>query len=95
MQVEHCGRLLIERGYNVDVTYTSRLKRAIRSSWIILRELGKNQIASCCTVLCYIARVACVAFDCVNRFIVLHCVVLYWFALCCVCCIAVCYMILA
>lgn len=41
MQVEHCGRLLIERGYNVDVTYTSRLKRAIRSSWIILRELGR------------------------------------------------------
>jgi hypothetical protein len=39
-QVEHCARLLIERGYTVDVTYTSRLKRAIRSSWIILRELG-------------------------------------------------------
>jgi 2,3-bisphosphoglycerate-dependent phosphoglycerate mutase len=36
------ARLLLERGYTVDVVYTSRLKRAIRSTWIILREL--NQI---------------------------------------------------
>ena len=27
----------------MDVTYTSRLKRAIRSSWIILRELGERE----------------------------------------------------
>ena len=39
-EVEHAARLLLERGYTVDVTYTSRLKRAIRSSWIILKELG-------------------------------------------------------
>ena len=38
-EVEHAARLLLERGYTVDITYTSMLKRAIRSSWIILREL--------------------------------------------------------
>lgn len=41
-EVEHAARLLLERGYTVDVTYTSRLKRAIRSSWIILKELGER-----------------------------------------------------
>ena len=40
--MEHAGRLLLERGYQIDVSYTSRLKRAIRSNWIMLREL--NQI---------------------------------------------------
>jgi 2,3-bisphosphoglycerate-dependent phosphoglycerate mutase len=39
-EMEHAGRLLLERGYNIDVAYTSRLKRAIRSSWIMLRELN-------------------------------------------------------
>ena len=67
-QVEHCGRLLIERGYNVDVTYTSRLKRAIRSSWIILRELGKKH----CIVL-YCIVLYCIVLYC----IVLYCIVLY------------------
>jgi len=41
-EVEHAARLLMERGLEVDVIYTSRLKRAIRSSWILMREL--NQI---------------------------------------------------
>ena len=41
-EVEHAARLLLERGYTVDVTYTSRLKRAIRSSWIILKGLGEE-----------------------------------------------------
>lgn len=36
------NRLLLERGYTVDIAYTSMLKRAIRSSWIILNEI--NQI---------------------------------------------------
>jgi len=31
----------MERGYLIDAVYTSRLKRAIRSSWIILREMGQ------------------------------------------------------
>ena len=42
IEIEHAGRLLLERGYFVDVVYTSRLKRAIRSTWILLKEL--NQI---------------------------------------------------
>ena len=40
MQVEHASRLLLERGYTIDVAYTSRLKRAIRSTWILLQELN-------------------------------------------------------
>ncbi len=40
-EVEHAARLLLERGYEVDVTYTSRLKRAIRSSWILMTELSQ------------------------------------------------------
>lgn len=42
VEIEHAARLLMERGYTVDITYTSTLKRAIRSSWIILNEI--NQI---------------------------------------------------
>lgn len=41
-EVEHAAKLLKERGFTIDITYTSVLKRAIRSSWIILKEL--NQI---------------------------------------------------
>ncbi len=36
----YAARLLMERGYTIDVTYTSRLKRAIRSAWIMYSELG-------------------------------------------------------
>lgn len=42
LEMEHAARLLLERGYDVDTIYTSRLKRAIRSSWILL--IGLNQI---------------------------------------------------
>uniref|UniRef100_A0A0G4HZW5 Phosphoglycerate mutase n=1 Tax=Chromera velia CCMP2878 TaxID=1169474 RepID=A0A0G4HZW5_9ALVE len=38
-EIEHAGRLLLANGYDIDVVYTSRLKRAIRSSWILLKEL--------------------------------------------------------
>eukprot|EP01035_Chromulina_nebulosa_P021397 gene21397-27720_t len=41
-ETEHAARLLLERGFIVDTVYTSRLKRAIRSTWIILTEI--NQI---------------------------------------------------
>lgn len=41
-EVEHAARLLLEQGFVVDIAYTSRLKRAIRSTWILLREI--NQI---------------------------------------------------
>ena len=37
---EHAARLLLEGGYQIDVVFTSRLKRAIRSSWIILQEMN-------------------------------------------------------
>jgi len=28
-EIEYAANLILERGYNVDVTYTSRLKRAV------------------------------------------------------------------
>jgi 2,3-bisphosphoglycerate-dependent phosphoglycerate mutase len=34
-------RLLLEGGYKVDVVFTSRLKRAIRSSWLLLKEMNE------------------------------------------------------
>ena len=34
-------RLLLEGGYEIDVVFTSRLKRAIRTVWIILTELNE------------------------------------------------------
>lgn len=40
-EVEHAARLLMEGGYKIDVVFTSRLKRAIRSVWIILQEMNK------------------------------------------------------
>jgi len=41
-EMEHCGRLLTERGYtDVEVVYTSILKRSIRSSWVLLREINQ------------------------------------------------------
>jgi len=40
-EMEHAGRLMLERGYtDVDVVYTSRLKRSIRSAWTLLKELN-------------------------------------------------------
>jgi len=39
-EVEHAARLLLEGGYEIDVIFTSRLKRAIRSVWIILQEMN-------------------------------------------------------
>ncbi|KAL7553973.1 hypothetical protein ACHAWF_018675 [Thalassiosira exigua] len=40
-EAEHAARLLLGGGYRVDAVFTSRLKRAIRSSWILLRELDE------------------------------------------------------
>mmetsp|Transcript_2733 Transcript_2733/g.4968 ORF Transcript_2733/g.4968 Transcript_2733/m.4968 type:complete len:662 (-) Transcript_2733:4412-6397(-) len=40
-EIEHAARLLLEGGYEIDVVFTSRLKRAIRSSWILLQELNE------------------------------------------------------
>lgn len=38
---ENAARLIRESGYNIDVVYCSRLKRAIHSTWAILRELDQ------------------------------------------------------
>ena len=43
-EVEHAARLLLEGGYEIDVVFTSRLTRAIRSSWILLKELNEVHI---------------------------------------------------
>jgi hypothetical protein len=42
-EVEHAARLLMEGGYHYDihVVFTSRLKRAIRSTWILLQEFNE------------------------------------------------------
>ncbi|VEU39749.1 unnamed protein product [Pseudo-nitzschia multistriata] len=42
-EMEHAARLLMEGGYHYDinVVFTSRLKRAIRSSWILLQEFNR------------------------------------------------------
>mmetsp|Transcript_2822 Transcript_2822/g.3749 ORF Transcript_2822/g.3749 Transcript_2822/m.3749 type:complete len:928 (+) Transcript_2822:263-3046(+) len=40
-ETEHAARLLLAGGYDIDVVFTSRLKRAIRSTWIILTEINQ------------------------------------------------------
>lgn len=40
-EAEHAARLLLEGGYEIDVVFTSRLKRAIRSAWVILKEMNQ------------------------------------------------------
>lgn len=39
LEVEHAGRLLLSEGYEPDIIYTSRLKRAVKSTWTILNSL--------------------------------------------------------
>ena len=36
--------LLLEGGYEIDVVFTSRLKRAIRSTWLLLQELNEEYL---------------------------------------------------
>ena len=40
-EMEHAARLLMEAGYKIDVVFTSRLTRAIRSCWILLQEFNE------------------------------------------------------
>ena len=40
-ETEHAARLLLAGGYDIDVVFTSRLKRAIKSTWIILGEMNQ------------------------------------------------------
>lgn len=35
------GKLLKEAGYDFDVCYTSTLKRAIKTLWVVLEEMGE------------------------------------------------------
>lgn len=43
-EVEHAARLLLEGGYEIDIVFTSRLKRAIKSVWIFLQEMNQSFI---------------------------------------------------
>ncbi len=43
-EARDAGRLLLERGYVFDVAFTSVLKRAIRSLWLILDEMDRMWI---------------------------------------------------
>ena len=43
-EMEHAARLLIEGGYEIDVVFTSRLRRAVQSVWTLLRELGQQYL---------------------------------------------------
>jgi 2,3-bisphosphoglycerate-dependent phosphoglycerate mutase len=40
MYITKYSRLLLESGYDPDVIYTSRLKRAIKSAWVIMQEIN-------------------------------------------------------
>jgi len=44
LEAEHAGRLLLEKGYQIDLVYTSRLKRSIRSAWEIMSELNRQHL---------------------------------------------------
>jgi 2,3-bisphosphoglycerate-dependent phosphoglycerate mutase len=43
-EAHESGRLLREEGYTFDVAYTSVLKRAIKTLWIVLEEMGLEWI---------------------------------------------------
>ncbi|KAL3771691.1 hypothetical protein ACHAW5_000952 [Stephanodiscus triporus] len=40
LEIEHAGRLLLSEGYEPDVIYTSRLRRAVKSTWTVLNALN-------------------------------------------------------
>lgn len=40
VEIEYAARLLIAGGYKIDVVFTSRLKRAIRSTFLLLQEFN-------------------------------------------------------
>jgi hypothetical protein len=40
-QIKNAAKLIASEGYTIDVVYTSRLKRAIRSAWILMQELDQ------------------------------------------------------
>ena len=40
----HSNRLLLSEGYEPDILYTSRLKRAVKSTWTILNALQSSYL---------------------------------------------------
>jgi 2,3-bisphosphoglycerate-dependent phosphoglycerate mutase len=42
--MEHAARLLMEQGCAIDIVFTSRHKRAIRSTWILRHDLNQIQV---------------------------------------------------
>jgi len=40
-QTLEAARAIVEAGHSIDVVYTSLLKRAVRTSWLMLQHLGK------------------------------------------------------
>jgi len=40
LEMEHAARLLLSEGYEPDIIYTSRLTRAVKSTWTVLNELN-------------------------------------------------------
>ena len=40
LQVDDAARALLESGFAFDVAYTSMLKRAVETTWLLLKELG-------------------------------------------------------
>ena len=40
-QAKEGGRLLREQGYEFDIAYTSLLKRAIRTLWLVMDEMER------------------------------------------------------
>jgi 2,3-bisphosphoglycerate-dependent phosphoglycerate mutase len=43
-EAHEAGRLLCEGGYDFDIAYTSVLKRAIKTLWVVLEEMGLEWI---------------------------------------------------
>ena len=43
-EAREAGNLLREGGYDFDIAYTSVLKRAIKTLWIVLEEMGLEWI---------------------------------------------------
>lgn len=44
LEIEHAARLLLSEGYEPDILYTSRLKRAVKSTWTILNALQSSYL---------------------------------------------------
>lgn len=48
-EARHAGRILFQQGYSVDIGYTSMLKRAIHTAWLILTEMDRMWVPLECS----------------------------------------------